>query len=132
LEKKISKKILEEFDFEVPVMVKSLDEINTVLKNNPFVHKRKEDDTKLHVTFLSHEPTTDNIDKINKAQYLPDEFILTGNTIYLFCPNGYGNTKLNNNYFENKLKAIATTRNWKTINELANIGDNISKKENLK
>lgn len=125
LEKKIAKKILQEFDFEVPVMVKSLDEINTVLKNNPFVNNRKEDVTKLHVTFLSQEPATDNIDKINKAQYLPDEFILRANTIYLFCPNGYGNTKLSNNFFENKLKVVATTRNWKTINELAIMGENI-------
>ncbi|HEV8084060.1 MAG TPA: DUF1697 domain-containing protein [Chitinophagaceae bacterium] len=125
IEKKIANKIQEEFGFEIPVMVKELDEIKTVLKNNSFVNKRKEDITKLHVTFLSQEPATDNIDKINKAQYLPDEFILRGNTIYLFCPNGYGNTKLSNNFFENKLKVAATTRNWKTVNELAIMGENI-------
>ena len=107
-------------------MVKELDEIKTVLKNNPFVNKRKEDIIKLHVTFLSQEPATDNIDKINKAQYLPDEFTLDGKNIYLFCPNGYGNTKLNNNFFENKLKVVATTRNWKTVNELVSIGEAFS------
>ncbi len=39
-------------------------------------------------------------------------------SVYLFCPNGYGNTKLTNTFFEKKLKLQATTRNWKTILEL--------------
>ena len=38
-----------------------------------------------------------------------------------YCLNGYGNTKLSNNFFENKLKVVPTTRNWKTTNELFNI-----------
>ena len=126
IEMKVAKKIKEEFGFVVPVMVKELDEIKTVLKNNPFVNKRKEDITKLHVTFLSGESEKAAINKIKEGQYVPDEFILNGKTIYLFCPNGYGNTKLNNNFFENKLKVVATTRNWKTVNELASMGDNIS------
>lgn len=126
IEKKIAKKIQEECGFEVPVMVKELDEIKTVLKNNPFVNKRKEDITKLHVTFLSGEPAKEAIDKMKEGQHVPDEFILEGKNVYLLCPNGYGNTKLNNNFFENKLKVIATTRNWKTVNELAAMGDNAS------
>ena len=31
---------------------------------------------------------------------------------------GSAQTKLNNNFLENKLKVKATTRNWKTTNEL--------------
>ena len=33
------------------------------------------------------------------------------------------NTKLNNAYFESKLKVSATTRNWRTVNELVRIGE---------
>ena len=118
LEKKIASSILKEFGFEVPVLVKEVTELDIVLKNNPFINKRKEDVTKLHVTFLSAEPEKANIDKIKGGNYVADEFIVTGKTVYLFCPNGYGNTKLSNTFFENKLKVTATTRNWKTINEL--------------
>src|SRR6266403_457416 len=42
LEKKIAKQIKSEFGFDVPVMVKEVDEVKVVLKNNPFVNKRKE------------------------------------------------------------------------------------------
>ena len=122
----IVKKIEEEFGFKVPVIIKGLDEIKTVLINNPFINKRKEDNTKLHVTFLSGEPDPQAITAIKGEQYAADEFILSGRNIYLYCPGGYGNTKLSNNFFENKLKVVATTRNWKTINELALIGEAIS------
>jgi uncharacterized protein (DUF1697 family) len=118
LEKKIASSILKEFGFEVPVLVKEVTELEVVLKNNPFINKRKEDATKLHVTFLSEEPEKAHFEKIKDGNYAADEFIVTGKTVYLFCPNGYGNTKLSNTFFENKLKVTATTRNWKTINEL--------------
>lgn len=125
IEKRIADKINERFGFIVPVMVKELADLSAVLKNNPFVINRNEDVTKLHVTLISHLPKQEEIDKIKSDQYLPDEFILTDKTIYLFCPNGYGKTKLTNTFFENKFKVVATTRNWKTLNELFNIAEKI-------
>ncbi len=128
LEQLITKKIKEVFTFDVPVIVKEANELKTVAKNNPFVNKRKEDITKLHVTFLSHAPEQANTDKIMEQNYGEDEFILSGKNIYLFCPVSYGNSKLSNNFFENKLKVRATTRNWKTINELVAISSTIQTK----
>jgi uncharacterized protein (DUF1697 family) len=52
-----------------------------------------------------------------------DEFMVYDKEIYLFCPNGYGRTKISNSFFERKLSVSATTRNWKTVkalNEIAN------------
>jgi uncharacterized protein (DUF1697 family) len=118
LERKITEKIIAKFGFDVPVLVMEMQEVKDVLENNPFLKKRKEDITKLHVTFLATAPLKALAEKLNETVYAPDEFILSGAAIYLFCPNGYGNTKLNNGFFENKLKVTATTRNWKTSNEL--------------
>ena len=118
LENKIEKQILKTFGFEVPVLVKEKDEFKKVIDHNPFLTKRNEDDSKLHVTFLSSEPDTANISKLSDIKFNNDEFVISEKSIYLFCPDGYGNTKLSNNFFENKLKVSATTRNWKTIVEL--------------
>ncbi|HWY34576.1 MAG TPA: DUF1697 domain-containing protein [Nitrosopumilaceae archaeon] len=123
LEKNVTKQIVKDFSFEVPVLVKELSELIEILSNNPFINKRKEDVSKLHVTFLSEEPEPANIENIKKGQYASDEFILSGKSVYLFCPNGYGNTKLNNTFFESKLKVTSTTRNWKTINGLVNLAE---------
>lgn len=126
LEKKITKQILNQFGFEVPVLVTGLDKLNAVLKNNPFVNDKKVDLTKLHVTLLSQVPTQIAIEKIKNGNYNSDEFILIGKVVYLFCPDGYGKTKLTNTFFENKLKVKATTRNWKTIGGLVKIAQDIS------
>jgi len=126
LQKKLEKKILAEFGFDIPVLVKSLGELGKVLSANPFLDRRKEDINKLHVTFLSESSAKILADKVKELQFFPDEFFLAGDVVYLFCPNGYGQTKLNNNFFENKLKVKATTRNWKTLNELSNIAASIS------
>ena len=130
LAKKVSKKIMEQFNFEVPVLVIELEEIKYILKHNPFLNNAKEDITKLHVTFLSAKPEQTAITKIKEGNYAEDKFIVDEKNVYLFCPNGYGNTKLSNMFFENKLKVTATTRNWKTINELIKIGEDISNNKN--
>jgi uncharacterized protein (DUF1697 family) len=122
LEEKIAKIILEETSWELPVFVMTWSDLKETLNKNPFLLNRKEDINFLHVTFLSGTPAKENTERI-KGSYLTDEYMIMGKKIYLFCPNGYGRTKLSNNFFENKLKLAATTRNWKTINELANIAE---------
>ncbi|HVM86902.1 MAG TPA: DUF1697 domain-containing protein [Puia sp.] len=124
LQKKIANEIFLQTKFEVPVLVLEPHELKETLDNNPFLTARREDIQFLHVTFLSGTPLMENIRKV-KGDYLTDEFIFKGKNIYLYCPNGYGRTKLNNNFFENKLKLTATTRNWKTIIELVNIAEGL-------
>jgi uncharacterized protein (DUF1697 family) len=41
--------------------------------------------------------------------------------VYLKLPNGYGRTRLNNGWFERKLGAAATSRNWRTVVALADL-----------
>ena len=118
LERKISAQIRETFGFDVPVLVKEAFELREVYKQNPFLNKRKEDSLKLHVTFLSDLPKPEALEAIKTGNYGADEFIVIDKNIYLFCPDGYGNTKLSNTFFETKLKVKATTRNWNTITKL--------------
>ncbi len=126
LETTIAKKITQQFGFEVPVMVKDVDEISKILANNPFLTNRKLDETKLHLTFLSEAPQKNLVEKLKETPYANDEFIVIENAVYLFCPNGYGNTKLTNTFFETKLKLTATTRNWKTVNQLYTMSHEIN------
>jgi len=123
LEKTISAKILETFGFEVPVLVLTASEIATAVSNNPYSTDLAKDPTTIHFTFLSHLPDPTLLSKIVPTNYLPDEFISLGKVIYMHCPNGYGNTKLTNTFFENKLKLTATCRNLKTSMELASLAN---------
>jgi uncharacterized protein (DUF1697 family) len=121
LAKKIEQKISEQYNFDVPVIIRTTEEMQQVINANPFLKQKNIDTTKLHVTYLSGIPQQEHITKANTYAYEPDQFIISGKEVYLYCPNGYGNTKLTNNFFENKLKVTATTRNWKTTNELLSI-----------
>ncbi len=125
LGKLISKKIASHFGFEVPVLVIGVDDFKSIALQNPFVNLRSEDPSKLHVTFLADQPETTNLKKLREVNSGKDEFEIQGKAIYLFCPEGYGNTKLSNNFFESKLKQVSTTRNWKTVNELLRMAENL-------
>jgi uncharacterized protein (DUF1697 family) len=48
--------------------------------------------------------------------------VLATPVVYLHLPHGYGQTKLTNIYFERTLGAAATTRNWRTVRALAEMG----------
>jgi uncharacterized protein (DUF1697 family) len=123
LREKIENKIKEGFGLDVSVIIRTKDEFQKIIENNPF----KNDDTnKLYVTFLSETPLKKPIKEIEMKKDVSEKFSIFGKEIYLFIPGGYGRTKLSNDFFEKKLKLSATTRNWKTINRLLEIADNIS------
>jgi uncharacterized protein (DUF1697 family) len=125
LENAISKKLLLTFGFAVRVLVLTVDEVRNALKNNPFITDNLKDPKKMHLTFLSAIPGETCWDNISLSNYAPDEFWHSGRIIYVHCPTGYGNTKLTTNFFENKLKLTATSRNLKTTTELLAIAEKI-------
>ena len=117
--------ISEQFGYAVKVLVLTKNKLDEIYKSNPFLAKNLTlDISKLHVTLLSKKPNLIGMPhlKIIVAD-IDDEFEQIENTIYLYCPNGYGKTKLNNNLFEKKLNTDATTRNWKTITKLVELSN---------
>ena len=70
------------------------------------------------MTLLSDKPTTVSYETLMSYINSPEQLILQEDNIYLYTPNGYGKTKLSNNFIENKLEVKATTRNWKIVLKL--------------
>jgi uncharacterized protein (DUF1697 family) len=103
------------------VVLRTSDDFGRIVRDNPFLNERRLDHSKLHVTFLSAPPARDAKKKLDELNALPDEFRLGRQEIYLYCPNGYGRSKLFNNALEKRLSVGATTRNWKTVSALAKI-----------
>lgn len=122
----IEKRIAKIFEFEVKVFLRTKNEMEQVLSGNPF---KQEDLNHIYVTFLSDIPSEmlikdlnriSTVDMVNKS----DKYIISKKEIYLFLPNGYERTKLNNNFFEKKLDISATTRNWRTVSNIVDIASN--------
>jgi uncharacterized protein (DUF1697 family) len=110
----IEAQIEQAFGFDVLVIVRDAPYFQHIIAANPFV-KAGADITKLHVTFLY---STADLGGLSLPAAGDDQFAPGEQAVYLFCPNGYGKTKLSNDFFERKLKVPATTRNWNTVNAL--------------
>ncbi|MFI5305610.1 MAG: DUF1697 domain-containing protein, partial [Nitrospiria bacterium] len=121
LSQKIREKILTDFEVSVSAIILSSEELNDTIKNNPFLLEKGIDASKLHVTFLSDIPKKDTIKELEEKSTAPDEFRYFEKRIYLYCPNGYGRSKISNNAIEKMFSVTATTRNWKTLNEIYRI-----------
>ncbi|MFN8414730.1 MAG: DUF1697 domain-containing protein [Cytophagaceae bacterium] len=114
----ISSAIEKEFGFEVPVLVLTVETLQEIINQNPFVKDKKKDVKFFHVTFLAELSGVKEYDSILDKGQAGEEIAITSKAVYLYCPKGYGNTKWTNTFLESKLKVKATTRNWKTTLEL--------------
>jgi uncharacterized protein (DUF1697 family) len=122
---RIGRALLDKYEFEVPVIVRKMMEMENTLMNNPFPQDRNLDPERMHVTFLAEPPQKEYLYNIRKYDYPPDRFEIIGQDVFLYCPNGYGKSRLNNSFFENKLKVLATTRNWRTVKTLTEMANEI-------
>jgi len=125
LELLIKNKIHEKYSFDVPVIVVTSAAIKSAIKNNPFEKDDTKDPKKFCVVFLQDKPLQENIEKLKEYDYSPEEYLLTNKIIYFYAANGAGNAKMTNNFFENKLKVKATSRNWRTTNKLLELVNSI-------
>ncbi len=118
LSQKISKEIEKKFGWEVPVLVKTVDTIAKILANCPFEETKK---AEAYFMLLASPPKEELMETVRKISYPNEEFVLTTECVYIYFGNGYGNAKLNNNFFEKKLEVAATTRNYRTLAKLVEL-----------
>ncbi len=121
LAQRVQQSITGKYNFYVPVIIRSREDMEKILADNPFLKEKDINPDWLHVTFLSDSPRQSDREAISKYDFSPDRFYLVRNEAYLYCPQGYGNTKISNLFFENRLKVSATTRNWKTVIKLVDL-----------
>lgn len=126
LSDKIHAAIEKQFGFSVEVLVRSLDDWRALVERSPFAGDGDKDPKYLHITLLAQLPDKQAIAELEVPQAGADEYRIDGQAVYLHCPNGYGRTKLNNNFWEKKLKVGATTRNWNTVNKLLELAEAVA------
>lgn len=116
LEGLIASALLERLGIQHEVIVRTGEELERLVKAHPF-QDLSSDPRTLHVTFLQGHPAGDP--PPGPWRVGEDQALLSQREVFVFCPNGYGRTKLNNAYFERVLSQLATTRNWNTVHALA-------------
>jgi len=118
---KIEKGISSRFGYDIATMIRTVDELEALFLSNPYLKDDDFNPAKMAVIFLL-EPVTDTQSaKVSSVSYPPDKFQIGEREIFIYCPNGFGRTKLYTNFFENKMGVTGTTRNWKTITTIYDI-----------
>lgn len=110
----VAQLIKDKFKIEVPVVVKKVQELKELVVNDPYANV--EPDT--YFVMLLDEPNEKLRQDLKSENYNTETFTITASCVYLLCQKGYGKAKCNNNFFESKLKVMATTRNLKTMKAL--------------
>jgi uncharacterized protein (DUF1697 family) len=113
----VERGLIARFGKSVPLVLRSQAELADCERSNPYFDKGA-DPTTLVVMFLDGKPTAAAVAALDPARSPPDEFVVRGRDIYLRCPNGLARTKLTNAWFDSKLSAVSTGRNWNTVLKL--------------
>lgn len=113
----ITAQIAARFGYRVPVILRTVAQLDAVIQRNPFLAQGAAEDT-LHVLFLAGQPEARTVAALDAHRSAPDEFAVREQEVYLYLPNGAARTTLTNGYFETKLATVSTGRNWRTATRL--------------
>ncbi len=121
ISKKLEIEIKKSFGFDVPVVIRTVPEIESIINGNPFKKLIEDGKAKLHVTFLSAAPESRLTSSLNDHKKSNDLFRLKGKEVYILCYKGYSDSVFSNAFIEKKLGVGATTRNWATVNRMLSL-----------
>ena len=121
--KKIEKSVLEKFGYNVSVMIRTVADLKNIILLNPFVQEENFDPSKMVAILLYERSTETQIQKMKGIDYPPDKFQIIDREVFVYCPNGFGRSKLYTNFSEKKMGVVGTARNWKTITTLLGIAE---------
>jgi uncharacterized protein (DUF1697 family) len=109
-------KLLEKELDDVGVFVRTAAEMAEIVAGNPFPNEAKNDPGRLVVMLLKEAK---DAAPLNGAVAGREIARGTGRHIYIYYPDGQGQSKLTNAVIERKLGTRGTARNWNTVLKLA-------------
>lgn len=104
-----------EFGIDVPVMVRSPDQLAAVVASNPFPAAARERPRMLHVSFLASAPPATAVERLMSDQLAVDRCRVVGQDLYLDYGDGVHGSRLTPDFLRRRLGVDGTARNWRTV-----------------
>jgi uncharacterized protein (DUF1697 family) len=114
------------FGFDVPVILRTLEELKAALKGNPYAGKKLAETERVYISFLDAVPGKEAVKALAAFSDNVDEFKVKGAEVYILARGGYGKSLFSNTFIEKKLKVRATTRNLATSGKLIDLAGTLS------
>lgn len=115
---RIEREIEAVFGFDVPVVLRTVAELEQILNKCPFEVDSLPEKERPYIALLSQPPSTEGIEQLQAYPIQLDEYRIFNQEIYILYRQSAHKSKLTNNLLEKKLGVTATTRNWQTMSKL--------------
>lgn len=116
---RIRESIRSDFGMDLPVIVRSGEQMQQIYTANPFL-VGEDDPKRLQVTFLDHAPGDEVIARLNGVAFPPDDFRVQGQEIFVRHINGVTGSPIDFAWIARTLEiGYMTSRNWRTVTTLA-------------
>lgn len=115
LEELFGHMMLDRFDIDSFVAVRTREEVRAAVEDNPFVGGSE--DKFVHTHFLGGQPTQDQFDKLvsDHAGRGAERIALGARCLYIDYVNGVGDSKLTASFIERRLGCRGTARNVRSL-----------------
>ena len=110
--------IRDEFGFDVPVVVRTREELDAVLAADPF-GAIATDTSRYSVTFLPAVPDPGKVAALPPAE--GGEYAVRGRELYLWLPDGMAVSVMAKWPWDRLIGVPGTNRNWNTVTKLADL-----------
>jgi len=117
LESDIQEMILNDFGLDIEVIVKTQNNLYEMVEEYPF---ESPDGKNKYIVLMKSQPDPDLTEALDEVKVEGDQYEITDKVVYLYVPNGFGKSKISNNFVEKKGHVVATTRNINTLSKLLN------------
>jgi uncharacterized protein (DUF1697 family) len=114
----LAKAIEEEFSLDVPVVVRTGEELAAVLAADPFGDVAT-DPSRYSVTFLPQPPAEAKVRELPPAE--GGKYRVLGRELYLWLPDGMAVNPMGKWPWDRLLGVAGTNRNWNTVTKLAEL-----------
>lgn len=118
LGQRIEAAIIEHFDFEARVVMRTPAQLAAVIADSPFSADQRASPDKILVMFLLAAPEPVRFAALTAGYSGPEQLTLKGRELFVYFAEGVGRSKLSGNGIEKALKCVGTMRNWNTILKL--------------
>jgi uncharacterized protein (DUF1697 family) len=114
--------IAEEFELEIPVVVRTRAQLAKVVERNPFA-KIATDPKRYQVSFMTGKLPAAVERKLGEVAAPTERFVVSGREVYAWHPAGVARSKLWAMLAGRGLGVTATARNWTTVTSLLGLAD---------
>lgn len=109
--------VRDHFGFEVPVLLRTVEELRAAWADNPFAGEAFEEKL-LHVVFLDAVPEPGRVAALDRERSPPDRLAVRGDRVVVRYASSSARSKITLPWLERELGVRGTARNWRTLGKL--------------